>query len=80
MHDTSRNWQEAQDHRDRYTREVERVSEYLRQRMVWGRDIRGLIHDAACQFPGLSLGVFHDALMEVYARAGSDAFPTRRPQ
>jgi hypothetical protein len=63
---------------DRYTSEVERVSEYIRGRVVRGRDLQGLLFDCASQFPGIRLSVFADALRLVHTRGGGDSL--RRPQ
>ena len=69
--DTSKIFPPAQ---DRYSRDVEKVAAYLAQRIVRGRDLRGLIFDCASQFPGLRLSVFCDALRLVHTRAAAIAW------
>ena len=71
MHEISKKQEEAQ--QDRYSREVERVSDYIRGRVLRSRDLQGLVFDCACQFPGLRLSVFADALRLVHTRGGGDA-------
>jgi hypothetical protein len=65
---------------DAYDRKVARVAEYLRERIMRGRDLRGLVYDCACQFPAVRLSIFNDALVRIYTDAGTDGFPTGQMQ
>lgn len=58
---------------DRYSRDVERVAEFIAQQVVRGRDLSGLLFDCGSQFPCLRLSVFCDALRLVHTRGGGDA-------